>query len=212
MVLARFLPRDERFFAYFQEAAGNAADVGHQLLDLFEHYEDVERKIRRVRDLEHRGDEITHQIYSALDSTFVTPLDREDIRDLASKLDDFVDYAEEVARRLRLYQMERPTELACLLARIIAEQADLLAQAVALLERERNSPKLRHYIVEINRLEDEGDDALNRALAGLYCGASDIPSLIKAIRWGEIYQLLEDATDRAEDVANTLEGIQTKYA
>jgi predicted phosphate transport protein (TIGR00153 family) len=212
MVLARLVPRDERFFSYFQEAAGNAADVGHQLLELFERYEDVERKIRLVRDLEHRGDEITHRIYKALESTFVTPLDREDIRDLAGKLDDFVDYAEEVARRLRLYRMERPTELARLLARIIADQAEVMARAVALLERERNSPKLRQHIVEINRLEDEGDDALNQALAGLYGDASDIPSLIKAIRWGEIYQLLEDATDRAEDVANTLEGIQTKYA
>jgi len=212
MVLARLLPQDARFFEYFRAAASNVVEAAQLLLDLFQRYEDVERQTRRIRDMEHRGDEITHQLYSALNSTFVTPLDREDIRDLAGKLDDFVDYVEEVARRLRLYRIDQPTELARLLARIICDQAVVIEQAVALLEHERNSETLMRHIVEINRLEDEGDDALDRALAGLYEDASDVTSLVKAIRWGELYALLEESTDRGEAVANTLEGIRTKYA
>ena len=212
MVLARLLPRDERFFDYFRRAADNAVDSARQLLDLFEHFEDAERKIRRVRDLEHRGDEITHQLYQAVNSTFVTPLDREDILDLAAKLDDFVDELEEVARRLRLYKIDHPTDLARQLARVICDQAELLAKAVPMLEHERNSPRLGEHIIEINRLEDEGDSVFNTSLACLYDEATDIPSLVRAIHWGEVYQLLEETTDRAEDVAHTLETIQTKYA
>jgi predicted phosphate transport protein (TIGR00153 family) len=212
MVLARLLPNDARFFQFFRAAADNAVEVAQQLLQLLQRYEDVERKTRRIRDLEHRGDEITHQLYSALNSTFVTPLDREDIRDLAGKLDDFVDRVEEAARRLRLYRIDQPTELARLLGRIIGDQAVVIAQAVSLLEHERNSEALMRHIVEINRLEDEGDDALDRALESLYDHASDVAALVTAHRWGEIYGLLEESTDRGEAVANTLEGIRTKYA
>jgi uncharacterized protein len=212
MVLARFLPRDEQFFKYFEEAAQNATEAAEALVDLIEHFEDVERKVRRLRDLEHRGDEITHQIFNALNSTFVTPLDREDIRALASGLDDFVDYIEDVAKRLRLYRLEHITELAGTLARVIADQARNVATAIPMLEHNKQHAQMRRYIVEINRLENEGDDVLNQALASLYDQAADIPSLINAIRWGELYQLLEEATDRGEDVADILEAIVLKYA
>ncbi|HET8626048.1 MAG TPA: DUF47 family protein [Thermomicrobiales bacterium] len=212
MVLARFLPTDERFFNYFEEMVGNAAEAARLLLDLVEHYEDVERKVRHLRDVEHRGDEITHQVFNALNQTFVTPFDRDDIRSLASRLDDFVDYIEEAARRLWLFRIDRPTELAHRFARLIAEQADLLATAVPMLEDPKRSEAMLRLTVEINRLENEADDELNHALADLYDDATDIPSLIKAIRWGELYQQLEDATDRGEDVANTLEAIVLKNA
>ena len=213
MVLARFLPRDEQFFEHFREAAANAAEVAQVLAEVVEGEEDVERKVRRLRDLEHRGDEITHRVFNALDSTFVTPLDREDIRALAGELDDFVDGLEEVGRRLWLYRLAEPTEPIRLLARIVQEQAGLLAEAVPLLEHVgKQAPALRRHVVEIHRLENEADDALNQALATLYDGAVDIPTLVRAIRWGELYGLLEDATDRAEDVANTLEGIVLKHA
>ncbi len=212
MVLTRFLPRDERFFEYFREAATNATDVANALVDLLWNYEDVERKVRKIRDLEHRGDEIAHRVFSALNRTFVTPIDREDIQDLTSKLDDFVDYIEEVTRRLWLYRIEEPTEQARLLARIIHEQSVGISEAVGLLEHPSQRQKMLRYTVEINRLENEGDDVLDQTLAGLYADAHDVPSLIQCIRWGEIYQLLEDATDRGEDVANALEGIVLKNA
>ena len=213
MVLARFLPRDEQFFGHFRDAAANAVDVAVALGEVVEQGDEVERKVRRLRDLEHRGDEITHRVFNALNSTFVTPLDREDIRDLAGHLDDFVDGVEEAARRLWLYRLAERTEPARLLARILREQADLLAVAVPLLERAgKEGPALLRHTVELHRLENEADDALNEALATLYDGVTEVPALVRAMRWGEIYGLLEDATDRAEDVANTLEGIVHKHA
>ncbi len=212
MVLARFLPRDEHFFDYFHEAAGNAEEVARALSDLLDDYSDVERKARRVRDLEHRGDEITHQIYSALNRTFVTPLDREDIADLTSRLDDFVDTIEQAVRRTWLYRIDEPTEHARLLAHIINEQGVLIASIVPLLKKRKQWDDLLHRTIDIHRLENEADEVLDRALRGQFEGVSDVQGLIKAIRWGEIYQDLEDASDRAEDIANTLEGIVVKNA
>ena len=213
MVLARFLPRDEQFFRHFRDAATNAVEVAQVLVEVVDLGEDTERRVRRLRDLEHHGDEITHRIFSALNSTFVTPLDREDIQGLAGALDDFVDDLEEVGRRLWLYRLSEPSEPARHLARILREQAAILAEAVPLLEHaSKEGQALLRHVVEIHRLENEADDAHNQALATLYDGAEDIPSLVRCIRWGELYGLLEDATDRAEDVANTLEGIVLKYA
>lgn len=212
MVLARFLPRDERFFDYFHKAVENAAEVAQALSDLLDHYSEVERKALRVRDLERRGDEITHQIFKALNSTFVTPLDREDIADLAGRLDDFVDAIEEATRRIWLYHIDEPTEYARLLVHIISKQGTLIASTVPLLENRRQWDKLLQCSIDINRLEGEADDVLDRALMEQFEGVSDIGGLIKAIRWGEIYQHLEDAADRAEDVADTLERIVVKNA
>ncbi len=212
MVLARFLPRDERFFEYFHQAADNAAEVARALCNLLEDYHDVEHKALRVRNLERRGDEITHQIFRALSSTFVTPLDREDIANLASRLDDFVDAIEEATRRIRLYGIDQPTDYARKLAHIIDQQASLIAKTVPLLENRRQWEKLRQCSIDINRLEGEADDILDQALARQFDGVTDIDGLIKATRWGEIYQQLEEAADRGEDIADTLESIVVKNA
>lgn len=165
-----------------------------------------------MRDLEHQGDEITHQIFRALYRTFVTPLDREDIADLAGRLDDFVDAIEEATRWIWLYHIDEPTEHARLLARIIDKQATLIASTVPLLENRKQWDHLLQCSIDINRLEGEADDVLERALMEQFDGVSDIGGLIKAIRWGEIYQHLEDAADRAEDIADTLERIVVKNA
>lgn len=212
MVLARFLPRDERFFTYFRQAADNAAEVAQALCDLLEEYSNVEHKALRVRNLERRGDEITHQIFRALSSTFVTPLDREDIAGLAGRLDDFVDAIEEATRRIRLYRIDQPTDYARKLARIIDRQAAIIAEAVPLLENRRQWQRLQQYSIDINRLEGEADEVLDQALSRQFDGVSDIDGLIKATRWGEIYQQLEEAADRGEDIADTLESLVVKNA
>jgi uncharacterized protein Yka (UPF0111/DUF47 family) len=212
MVLARFLPQDEHFFDYFQDAASNAAEVAQAMRDLLDQYSDVERKARRVRDLEHRGDEISHKIFDALNRTFVTPLDREDITDLTGRLDDFVDAIEEAVRRIWLYRIEEPTEHARLLGRIVSEQGVLLASTVPHLGNRKQWDHMLQCAIDIKRLENEADEVLDKALATLFEGVEDVRELIKAIRWREIYQDLEDATDRAEDVANTLERIVVKNA
>jgi predicted phosphate transport protein (TIGR00153 family) len=213
MVLTRFLPKDEQFFGHFTEAAANASETAALLLDVVEQVDERERKVRRMRDLEHHGDEITHRVYSALNSTFVTPLDRDDIQLLAANLDDVVDALEEVGKRLWLYRIGESTETAKLLARITAEQCAIIAKAVPMLEQvAKQSTAMRTAVLEIHRLENEADEALTRALAALYDGITEVPALITAIRWQELYQLLEDATDRAEHVANAIEGILLKNA
>jgi uncharacterized protein len=212
MVLARFLPRDEQFFEHFRDSAANAAEVTGVLANVVAGGPDRERNVRLLRDLEHRGDEITHRIFSALNSTFVTPLDREDIRVLAAVLDDLVDDAEETGKRLGLYKLTGANEAAQLLAQILHEQTMALAKAVPLLTSVgKHGEEIRRHVLEIHRLENEADDILNQALATLYDQAVDIPTLVSRMRWGELVGLLEDATDRAEDVADVLEGIYLKH-
>lgn len=214
MVLTRFLPQNEHFYGHFKDAASNAFDVAHLLNEIFTQPEDdIERKVRRMHDLEHRGDEITHLVFSALNSTFVTPMDREDISGLAGELDEFVDGMEEVGKRLWLYQLCDVSKSARLLTQILVEQAGLVKDAMEHLEQVgKNRELLKRHAVEIHRLENEADDTLNDALATLYEGVVAVPELIQAIRWGELYGLLEDATDQAEDIGNRLEGIVAKYA
>lgn len=213
MVLARFLPRDQQFFAHFAEAAENAVEVAKLLAEIVELGPDTERNVRRLRDLEHEGDEITHRIYQALNSTFVTPLDRDDIQAIASEIDDFVDDVEEVGKRIWLYRIPEPTEPARLFARILIEQAEAVAKGLPHLENAgKGATELKRCILHLHQLENEADDALSQVLATLYDGASDVPSLIHALRWGELYGLMEDATDRGENIGNTLEGILLKYA
>ncbi len=212
MVLARFLPKDEQFFDFFAEAAANAVEVTNALADVVAGGPDTERKVNRLNDLEQRGDEITHRIFNALNSTFVTPLDREDIRALAASLDDMVDDAEEAGERLWLYRLGNGEAPAVLLTRILRDQAAALSRAMPLLANVgRNKDLLRECVLEVHELENEADDALSQALATLYDGATDIPTLIRAMRWGELFGLLEDATDRAEDTADVIEGILLKH-
>ena len=212
MVFARFLPKNEAFFELFDAAAENAAEVATVLAAVIAHEGDQGRQIRKLHDLEHRGDEITHRIYNALNSTFVTPLDREDIQGLAAEIDDFVDDLEEAAERLRLYQLTEPSETAQLFVRIINEQARAIAQALKLLpELGKNLESVRGYVVEIHRLENEADDALRDVLGRLYADVTEVPELVRRIQWRELFSLLENATDRAEDVADVLEGILLKH-
>lgn len=213
MVLKRFLPQNEEFFGHFREAATNALEVAMILRETFTEAEDVERKAHHLRSLENRGDEITHRIFHALNSTFVTPMDREDIAGLASEIDDFVDEMEEVGKRFWLYRLEECRDPARLLVQILVEQAEHLETAMGLLEQVSTHGKtLHHHAVETHRLENEADDVLNDALATLYDGVTEVPELIEALRWGELYGMLEDATDRAEDIGNRLEAIVAKYA
>ncbi len=212
MALARFLPKNERFFDYFKAAAQNALEMAKAFSELLENYTNVEQKVRHIRDLEQRGDDIYHQVSNALTQTFMTPLDREDIVLIAGRLDDFVDGIEDAARRMWLYRIPEPTQHAKDLAKLIVAQAELLVNTMPLLENNKNSTEVIKRSKEIKRLEDEADEVMNQVHADLYDDATDIKTLIRSIRWGELYQYLEDATDRAQDVANTLEAIALKHA
>ncbi len=208
--LSRLLaPREREFFDSFEEAGTNIARAGELIDRLFEAWPEERELMAELVACEHDGDRITHDIIQRLNQTFVTPIDREDIYALASSLDDIVDYIEEAADFLGLYRIEAPMAQAQELGAVLREACQAVANAIPRL---RDFRDIHHYTVEINRLENEGDDVLNHALADLFDDATDIPSLIKAIRWNELYQQLEDTTDRAEDVANTLEGIVLKNA
>src|SRR5437870_5779714 len=209
----RFIPQDERFFDLFNRSAANTLEGARILYELMTNYVDVDRKARHLKDIEHTGDEITHEVFGALNRTFVTPLDREDISNLASSLDDVIDWIEEVGRRIRLYRIDRPTPIACQFSKVILEQAEQIATAVPLLEgRRRQADTLQKATQEIHRLENEGDDLLADAIATLYDGVTEVPQLIFAMRWNDLYQLLEDATDKAENVATVLNNIALKNA
>jgi len=213
VVLARFLPRDEQFFTHFADGAKNAVEIAELLESIVNNGASDERQIRRLADLESQGDDVTHRIFAALNSTFVTPLDREDIHSLASEVDDFVDDIEEIGQRLGLYKLGPPSETAQLLAKIIVEQAGYLERSMTQLEQMgKKAEELRRCVLELHRLENEADDIHSNALARLYDGVTEVPALVAAMRWGELYGLLEAATDRAERVAHTLEGMLTKYA
>jgi uncharacterized protein len=213
-VLARFrlIPQDDRFFDLFNRSAENTLEGARLLHELLTNFVDVERKARHLKDIEHTGDEITHEVFRALNRTFVTPIDREDISHLASALDDVIDWIEEVARRIRLYKIDYPTPIACQFSRVILEQSEQLARAVPLLAERKQAEALERSTHEIHRLENEADDLLAEAVATLYDGVTEVPQLIKAMRWDDLYQLLEDTTDKAEGVATVLSNIALKHA
>jgi predicted phosphate transport protein (TIGR00153 family) len=208
----RLIPKDERFFDLFNRSAENTLEGARLLVDLLERCDNIDRKARHLKDIEHTGDEITHEVFGALNRTFVTPLDRDDISRLASALDDVLDWMEEAGRRIRLYHISTVTPLARQFGRVILEQAEVLARAVPLLENRKHAEELERAAREIHRLENEGDDLLSEAVATLYDGVRDVPELVKAIKWGDIYELLEATTDKAEQVAIVLQGISLKNA
>jgi predicted phosphate transport protein (TIGR00153 family) len=208
----RLIPQDARFFDLFNRGADNILKAAHLLLDILERDEDIDRKARHLEDIEHTGDEITHEVFRALNRAFVTPLDREDISYLASALDDMVDWIEEAGRRIRLYRITEIPPLAQQLGHVIVDQAEQISRVMPLLEAGKFAEELECAIHEIHRLENEADDLLAEALATLYDGVTEVPQLILAMRWGDIYQILEDTTDKGEEVAVALNSITLKFA
>jgi uncharacterized protein len=208
----RLIPHDDRFFDLFSQSATNTLHGARLLQDLIERDGDVADLARELKEVEHRGDEITRDVFVALHRTFVTPLDREDISSLASALDDVIDWIEEVGRRLRLYQLGPTPPLARRLARIVLDQVSALNQAVPLLEDKGRAAELGRLGSEIHRLENDADDLLAEAITHVYDGVTEVPELIRAIRWSDVYQLLEDATDKANQAAVVLQNIALKNA
>jgi len=203
-------PRSVEFYDLFEQETSNLVVAAEKLVDLFDNYEDVEAKAKELKELEHRGDVITHEIIQRLHRTFVTPIDREDITLLAQSLDDVMDFIEAAGRTAFLYSIAQPTERAQELARIVARVAYKLNEVMPRLRHRDQFPWILKQCVEINTLENEADDVHHAALAELF----EVCHLdaCEVIKWREIYEHLESATDRGEDVANVLEGIVLKHA
>jgi hypothetical protein len=202
-------PRDTKFYDLFEQDASNLVVAAEKLVDLFNNYEDVEAKAKQLKDLERKGDVITHEIIQRLHRTFVTPIDREDIALLANTLDDVMDFIEAAGRTAFLYRIAQPTDRARQLASIVARVAYKLNEVMPHLRHHNQFDWILEQCVEINSLENEADDVHHAALAELFYDCKDTCELIK---WRELYQHMEDATDRGEDVANVLEGIVLKHA
>jgi predicted phosphate transport protein (TIGR00153 family) len=199
-----FAPKEREFFDLFEEAGANIVRSADLLERMLAEWPDNAELSREVVVCEQEGDRITHDIIQRLNSTFVTPIDREDIYALASALDDIVDFIEETADFLSLYRIEAPMDKATEMARILHAASRAVAGAIPRL---RAFKDIRHYTVEINRLENDGDRVLREALASLFQRGID-PMLV--IRWKDIFERLEDGIDATETVANILEGIVIK--
>jgi predicted phosphate transport protein (TIGR00153 family) len=202
----RLIPRETKFFELLAELS-TSLNAGARLLHaILEDPHDLEKRVAEMQAIEHEGDRATHAIIAKLNTSFITPFDREDIHRLASSLDDVLDFVNAAAVRLVMYKIAQPPVAAAELARLIALQAEELAVGVSLLEK--NNGVLKHC-EEINRLEDEADKVSRKAIAVLFENEKDPIQLIKT---KELYEVLEYATDKAEDAANVLEAIVLKSA
>jgi predicted phosphate transport protein (TIGR00153 family) len=204
--MARFslLPRDQTFFELFVAAGQNAVRAAKLLDEMMQSWPEGETLSADVVEAEHEGDRITHDIIKRLNTTFVTPIDREDIYGLASQMDDIVDYTEEAADFLGLYQIEAPMEQAQALTKVLVASCEQLAMG---LENLPSFKDLDKYWIEIHRLENDGDRISRDAVASLFSNGID-PMVV--IRWKDIFAVLEEAIDSTEKAAQILEGIVIK--
>ncbi len=208
--LHALLPREDKFFTYFENDVQNLLNSAKVFKDLMSPsitIEERKQKIKAIEELEHKGDEITHQIYSELGGTFITPFDREDIHGLASKLDDILDYIQGAATRIVLYRVETITPEQEKLASLIFDAVQELHRAIPHLRDFHDASSIRENLVKINSIENEADDLFERAIANLFDTCKDPILLIKN---KELLVSLETATDKCEDAANAIESIIVK--
>ncbi len=201
-----FLPREDEYFTFFSQMTGKIAEASNILIDMLDDPGgDVSEYTRRIKAAEHSCDSIMHQITTKLNKSFITPFDREDIYTLSVALDDICDYIDAGARAMVMYDIREINIHAKHLARIIHELALEINSAVAMLSKPNG---MNEHFVEIHRLENEADDVYFRAIGELFKDATDPIAVIKS---KELYEILENATDRCESVANIIESIVLKH-
>lgn len=208
-MFSSLMPKEGRFFDLFKELSGCIVEGAIQFRDLAKNLKESERRCRAIKDIEHQGDDITHRTVELLHKTFITPLDREDIHVLVSKMDDILDFIDAAAQRIHLYDVTDIPHEGLELAEICVQAAHLIQSAVGALDNLKNPENVIKTCVEINRLENDADHVLRSGLARLFREEQDLRKLIKL---KEIYELLETVTDRCEDVANIIDGIVLEYA
>ena len=197
-------PREEDFFVLFRKQAALVRKGCGLLLEMLESFDRLEDRAKELKDVEHQADVVTHEIFERLNRTFITPLEREDIHQLASNLDDVLDAVEAIGSRVLLFRVPSSSPEANRMAKILTECATQIEQAVDNL---KNMNNLMSFTAEINRLENEADGISRQVTADLFSGKHD---LLDVMRWKEIYGRLEGAADKCEDVANAIESIVVK--
>ncbi len=200
----RLLPREEIFFDLFNQMAQIILQGARMLKELLDDYRHVEQRAAALKAVEEKGDDITHQIIDRLNRTFVTPLDREDVLELAKQLDNVLDWIEAAAARMSIYRIPHTTPEAQELAHIIVSICEAVVEGVGSLKK---LDRIDGVVQEINRLENLADHVQRDAIAKLF---TQNGNPIEVIKWKEVYETLEEATDQGEDVANVLNTIRSK--
>jgi|SRR5205823_2280887 len=200
------IPQERQFFDLLEKLAETVDDAAISLDELLHDFRDVPMKVRRIKDAEHHADEIVHTVFAELNKTFITPLDREDIQSLARELDNVLDMIEAAASRIQLYEISRPTEAMVQLGNVIKDGTHLLNSAVGMIRNMKQAGDVERIAIEVHRLENVADDLMNDAVAALF--RTEDPVTI--IKFKEITEVLESATDHCEDVANVLSDIVAK--
>jgi uncharacterized protein len=203
----RLIPREVQFFDLFEQQSEHIIRAGQLLRELVNNFADARAKAHAIKEIEHQGDQITHEMVKRLNTTFITPIDREDIHDLATRLDDVLDYTEAAAERFVVYRIKEPTSASRAMAEVIVQQTHAMDRAIRCLRT--MDPGFHEHAVEVNRLENSADNLLRDSLAALFDEQGDP---IEVIKWKEIYETMEIVTDRCEDVVNVIEGIILKMA
>jgi uncharacterized protein len=200
----KFLPKRDIFFAFFEKHVSISFQAAEQLLLFIDHHSNHQEIFQTIKKLENEADSVTHQCIEALHRTFITPMDRMDIHRLISTLDNIADEIEDIAKMLFLYKLEVLRPEAAQLAQIVVRSVREVCSAVKELRKMKITPTLQKHFYNINHLENEADALFNEALSKLFDEEIDTKALIK---WKEVYEHLENATDVCEDVSNILEGI-----
>ncbi|HZO24883.1 MAG TPA: DUF47 family protein [Chloroflexota bacterium] len=205
----QILPAERGFYDWFEKGAMTARDAARLLSNLVTDFHDAEGRVLQITELEHQGDFIVHETLNLLSRTFITPLEADEIRALVSAVDDVTDWIEDAADALILYEVVQPIPEVQTLARLLADATGQIVEAMPLLREKKNLPRIKAYTVEINRLENEADRVLRNGLTRLVRERDD---WFEFMRWKEILEKIEEATDKCEDVADVLEAVAVKNA
>jgi hypothetical protein len=202
-------PKDEGFFDILEEASANVVKGATAFRELVAQWSLTSDLIPKIRELEHEGDRMTHEVIDRLNRTFITPIDREDIHDLAKELDDVIDIVQATMDRMQLYRIETSSPFLLQLVEVLVKATVVLDKAIRSLRDMKHTRRTLDFCIEVNRLENEGDTIFQAALGELFSNKQDVFHLIC---WKEIYEAAEFATDKCEDIANIIEGIIVKNA
>jgi predicted phosphate transport protein (TIGR00153 family) len=209
-MLEKLMPRSDDFFDDFERQAAATVEGTKLFLALLDDFTDVASKVKAIKDVEHRADDITHRAFERLHTQFITPFDRAEIHRLLSRIDDVLDLTDAASERLGLYQIEVVIPDVRELAAVLVAAAEKMQEAVRSLRDIREPAKILEACKQINVLENQGDTLIRRALARLFNNSSHDPLFV--MKWKEILDLVEDAIDRAEDVADVIEGVVLQHA
>jgi predicted phosphate transport protein (TIGR00153 family) len=207
MPFGKLLPREEQYFTLFAQMTSYINDAARTLVEMLAHHDgDYQEYVQRIKSIEHACDDLTHNVSTRLNQSFITPFDREDIYMMSKALDDVVDLIDGAARAVVMYDIHETTEPAKQLAGVIQRMAMQLNEVVSILQKPKG---VTERLVELHRLENEGDDIYHRAVAALFHDRGDP---LEVLKWKDVYEKLEAAIDRCENVANIIEGVIIKHS